>query len=156
MELYLMRHGDAEPGEGNDFARQLSDKGKKQAERMGAWLKTMRLAPMLFVVSPFPRAHETASIALDAVGKGSVLQSDERLAPGMTPDIACAVIHEFGAPEQRLCLVGHSPDLDNLASYLIGAREGTIEMRKAAIAAFETTRAGFGGSQLKWLINPKL
>ena len=156
MELFLMRHGDADPGEGDDFARRLSDKGKKQAERMGAWLKDMRLAPILFVVSPFPRAHETADIVQGALGKGSVLQSDERLAPGMLPDTACAVIHELGGHDQRLCLVGHSPDLDFLAAYLIGARGGAVEMRKAAVAAFETARAGFGGSLMKWLINPKL
>lgn len=156
MELFLMRHADAEPAADDDFSRLLTDKGRKQAEKMGAWLKVLHLAPALFVSSPFPRAHETAGIVAGVIGKGCATQPDERLAPGMTVETGCAAIHELGRDDRRLCLVGHSPDLDRLAAYLIGARDGAVEMKKGAVAAFETARAGFGGSLLKWLINPKL
>ena len=40
MELILWRHADAEdPGPKGDFARELTKKGRKQAERMAAWLR---------------------------------------------------------------------------------------------------------------------
>lgn len=156
MQLFLMRHADAEPAAGDDFSRRLTEKGRKQAEKMGGWLKSLDLAPILFLASPYPRAHETAAIVADVAGKGCATQPDERLASGMTVETGCAVIHELGREDRGLCLVGHSPDLDRLAAHLVGSRENAVEMKKGAVAAFATVRAGFGGSLLKWLVNPKL
>ncbi len=156
MELYLMRHADAEDGNGNDFSRALTERGRKQAEKMGDWLRELKAAPLLIVSSPYPRAHETANLLAGSLGKDTTARPDERLAPGMTPDAASAVIHEFGGRTERLMLVGHSPDLDRLAAYLVGAKEGGVEMRKGAIACLTAARAGFGGSTLRWLIDPKL
>ena len=53
-------------------------------------------------------------------------------------------------------LVGPAPDLDRLAVHLMGSRDGSVEMRKAAVAYFESFRPGHGGSRLRWLINPEL
>ncbi len=156
MDLFLMRHADAEDGNGNDFSRALTDKGRKQAEKMGDWLKELKAAPLLIITSPYPRAHQTASILAERLGKDTTARPDERLAPGMTMDVAAAVIHELGGGIERLMLVGHSPDLDRLAAYLIGAKEGGVEMRKGAVACLASARAGFGGSTLRWLIDPKL
>ena len=156
MELFLMRHADATETRGNDFARVLSEKGKQQSRAMGGWLREMRLFPMRVVFSPYPRAQETADLVIEELGGGSTAQPDERLAPGMQPDAGCEIIHELGGKNDRLCLVGHAPDLGRLASYLIGAKDAGIEMRKGAIAALETARTGFGGSTLQWLMHPKM
>lgn len=156
MELFLMRHADAVSGRGDDFVRELSDKGRKQAEKMGDWLKTIGVLPIHLIASPYPRAVETANIVAARLGEGASLATDERLAPGMTPDVGCAVVHEFGSPERKLMLVGHSPDLGRLACRLLGAKETGIDMKKAAVACFEVTVSGFGGSSLEWLITPKL
>lgn len=156
LELFLMRHADAIDGTGNDFSRTLSERGRKQAEKMGDWLKEMKTEPVLFVTSPFPRAYETANIIAARLENGSTVQPDERLAPGMTTEEGSGLIHELGNNAPRLALVGHAPDLGDLASYLIGAKESGIDMRKGAVANFECLRSGFGGSVLKWLIDPKL
>lgn len=156
MELYLMRHADAEPSAGNDFTRLLTEKGRKQAVKMAEWLRALDLGYLRLMTSPYPRAHETANIVAEILGPDAVVQPDERLASGMTVDAASALIHEAGTADGRLCLVGHSPDLDLLAAYLVGAKDRNIEMKKGAVAAFDTARAGFGGSLLKWLIHPKL
>lgn len=156
MELFLIRHADAIDGTGNDYSRTLSEKGRKQAEKMGDWLKEMKTDCLRIVTSPFPRAHETANIIAARLENATPVQPDERLAPGMATDVGSGLIHEFGKSAERLALVGHAPDLGNLASYLIGARENGIEMRKGAVACLECVRSGFGGSVLKWLIDPKL
>lgn len=150
-----MRHADAVDGEGNDFSRTLSEKGNRQARKMGEWLAANHEGDILVVSSPLPRARQTADAVAEAFGKHATLQQDERLAPGMTTDTASEVILEFGKKAPALMLVGHAPDLGELASYLIGGKEGAVEMRKAAIVCFETVRAGLGGSALRWLINPK-
>lgn len=156
MELFLMRHADAVDANGNDYARVLSPKGKKQAEKMGDWLKSMGIVPLGIVTSPYPRALETADIVASRLGEGTSARQDERLAPGMTTDVGAAVVHEFGQMHSKLLLVGHSPDFDRFAAHLVGAREAGVEMRKGAVAAFETARAGFAGSTLRWLIHPKM
>lgn len=156
MELLLMRHADAVSGTGDDFVRALSGKGRKQAEKMGNWLKRLDLFPLFMVSSPYPRAMETAAIVQGILGKDSALRKDERLSPGMTTDAGSALVHEFGAPGRRLLLVGHSPDLGRLCSHLLGARGSAVAMTKAAVACLEAENAGAGGSVLQWLITPKL
>ncbi len=74
----------------------------------------------------------------------------------MSVDEASARVHDFGGESVRLCLVGHAPDLDHLAAWIVGAGTTNIEMKKGAIAAFSCERPGSGGSTLKWLINPSL
>ncbi len=155
MRLYLMRHTDAEQSHGHDFDRRLSEEGKKQADKMGQWLKILDKGPLRFVTSPYPRAAETAEIVAAACGSEPP-QTDERLASGMSVDEASALVHDFGGESVRLCLVGHAPDLDHLAAWIVGAGTTNIEMKKGAIAAFSCERPGSGGSTLKWLINPSL
>lgn len=156
MDLYLMRHADAVDGDGNDFARTLSEKGRHQAAKMGDWLVDMKARDMTIVASPYLRAHETANIVASRLGPKATVQPDERLASGMAVDDGCALIHEFGDIDGALCLVGHTPDLDRLASYLLGSQAVCVDMRKGAIARLETARPAFGGSMLRWLIDPKM
>ena len=150
-----MRHADAVDGDGNDFSRTLSEKGHRQARTMGEWLAANHQGDILVVSSPLPRARQTADNVAKTLGKRATVQQDERLACGMSTDTASEVIMEFGKKAPALMLVGHAPDLGNLASYLLGGREETVEMRKGAIACFETVRAGQGGSTLRWLVNPR-
>lgn len=156
MLLYLIRHAEAENGGGPDYARRLTDKGRKQAARLGAWLGELGISPAGMVSSPYARALDTAILVAEALGRADAVRQDERLAPGMTVDEGCALVHELGDAAADLCLFGHAPDLGSLAAYLIGAKEGSVEMKKGAAACVEADRAGFGGSVLKWLVNPKL
>ncbi len=156
MDLYVMRHADAEDGTGNDFTRVLSEKGRSQAEKMGSWLKAIGPGPLSVVTSPFPRARETAQIVADQVDSAIPVRQDERLASGMRTDTGSSLLHEYGKDGEALLMVGHAPDLANLVAYLLGAKDGTVELRKGAVASLEVGRAGFGGSMLRWLITPKL
>lgn len=158
MDLYLMRHADAVSGHGDDFARVLSDKGRVQAAKMAELLERMARGqgPMRFVASPYPRAGETARIAAETFGPDAGVTEDERLSPGMTLDNADALILEQSREPGALCLVGHAPDLDRLASHLLGAEGTKVELKKGAVAAFEADRPGMGGAVLCWLATPKM
>lgn len=156
MHFYLMRHADAVTGNGGDYARVLSDKGRNQAEKMGAWLARLVAEPLLIVCSPYPRAHETATLLAKEMSGGATVQPDERLAPGMTTDMAGEIMHDYGRKSGSVMLVGHAPDCNRLAAHIIGANGAAVDIRKGGVAAFDTARAGFGGSTLEWLIHPKL
>ena len=61
MKLILVRHGEADPNRsGLDSARQLTERGHRQAE-LTAQSIAEQFKPDLFVVSPYIRAQQTLS-----------------------------------------------------------------------------------------------
>ena len=66
--IYLLRHGDAEEGDGDDARRRLTEKGERQAmPRAGRWRAGGEIDACLDQ-SPKVRAAETARIAAEALG----------------------------------------------------------------------------------------
>ncbi|MBC3766722.1 phosphohistidine phosphatase SixA [Neptunicella marina] len=59
MNLYIMRHGDAEQSNGQDSLRALTVKGVDEAAEAGEWLKSQGASIDLAMVSPFLRAQQT-------------------------------------------------------------------------------------------------
>jgi phosphohistidine phosphatase len=150
--LHVLRHahaGNPERWHGDDAERPLSDKGRKQAERLGKLLEDADEAPDLFITSPKVRAEETAQIVAKRLG--APVAVDRRLGGaldlGTLSDVLLAHPHA-----ERPCVVGHDPDFSELLSILAGAE---LEMKKGALATVEVDRplrAGAGG--LRWLIPP--
>ena len=142
--LYLLRHahaGDPERWAGDDDLRPLSDKGRRQCERLGAVLAGWSDAPDLFVASPRLRARETAELVAAPLGVN--VEVDDRLAGPLDAAVAEAIAVAHGA--ERTCLVGHDPDFSYLLGELLGLPE--VPMRKAAFAGVEfpgPVRAGRG------------
>lgn len=85
--LILARHGNAEklPG-GKDADRQLSEKGKQQAEKLGAALEGYHFD--VIVSSPLTRASDTAMIATGRPGEFREIVHLNELAPD-TDDKNC-------------------------------------------------------------------
>ncbi len=120
MELVLWRHADAEDGY-DDLARKLTPKGRRDAEKVAAWL-LKRLPPDFRVVaSPAARAQQTAQ-ALKAK-----VQTDPRLAPGAS---AQDIVNAAGR-SGTVVLVGHQPDLGEAIAHLLGGN--SIRLQKGAL-----------------------
>ena len=93
--LYIIRHGESEANVANaqalavgaqelsvsgpDRNVPLSPRGVAQASALGAWLKTVDPPPATFLVSPYRRCIETASVAIASSGRAIPIQTDERL-----------------------------------------------------------------------------
>ena len=61
-----------------------------------------------------------------------------------------------GRKHRRLALVGHEPDLGELATRLLAAR-GQVEFRKGAVCAIDVDAALPGGpGTLRWLLPPRV
>lgn len=126
MQLILWRHADAEDAAGgDDLARALTRKGRKQAERMAQWLRPQLAPDWLVLASPARRALETARALTDEPEERS------RLAPGAR---ASDILEEVGWPdhERPVVVVGHQPTLGQVAGRLLGARH-ELAIRKAAM-----------------------
>lgn len=153
--LALLRHAHAgDPGRwtGPDATRPLSDKGRRQAERLGRHLRAVGDESDLLIASPKVRALQTAEIVGEALGIR--VTTDERLAGALDLDDVEAVLRDAGDPARPI-LVGHDPDFSDLLGALLGTPG--IAMRKGAFARLEVERPLRPGSgELRVLLPPDL
>ena len=117
--LILLRHAkSAWPGGVIDEERPLSDRGRKAAPVIGAYMAREKLIPDLALVSPARRAQETWQLVRETLPEGIA----EREATGIYEVAAhdiLAVIQTAEPGIRTLLLVGHNPGLEDLASLLV-------------------------------------
>jgi len=89
MELLILCAGaGAKDWDGAKSDRPLRTKGKRQAQKIGAWLGKERLRPDLVLVSDNLRARVSAEKALKAAGwTAANIQCSEALSSGKLPDL---------------------------------------------------------------------
>ena len=135
--IWLLRHGDAESGSGDDASRGLTSKGERQGRNAGRALAALGVELDACVSSPKLRAAEMARLACEPLGVN--VETDDRLAGGDfdPPDLA--------AGRGDVLLVGHEPDMSAAVARLTGAN---LEMKKGGLAAIE-------GGQLLALLRPE-
>jgi phosphohistidine phosphatase len=135
--IYLLRHGDAEDGDGDDAARRLTPKGERQAEAAGRALATMGAGIDACLASPKVRALDTARLACKALGLAPEVA--EELRGGRFDSLALA------AGRGDVLLVGHEPDFSGEVARLTGAN---VKLKKGGLAVVD-------GSTLVALLRPK-
>ena len=125
MDLILWRHADAAPGS-RDLERKLTAKGRKQAERVSAWLIARLPGRYTVLASPARRARETA----DALG--ARYRIVERLAPGAA---AGDILEACGWPSHKgvVVVVGHQPDLGRSVALLVSGTEDEWSVKKGGL-----------------------
>jgi phosphohistidine phosphatase len=126
MQLILWRHAEAEDGAGKpDIERELTKRGRKQAERMAAWLETQLKEDWRILVSPATRPLQTVQ-PLERE-----FEQCEEVGLAATPD---SVLHVAEWPRARrpVLVVGHQPTLGQVAARLLGGAEGEVSVRKGA------------------------
>jgi phosphohistidine phosphatase len=135
--IYLLRHGDAEEGTGDDAARRLTLKGERQARAAGRALAAIAATPDACLTSPKARAADTAKLACEALGPEPEITDELRGGP--FDSIALA------AGRGDVILVGHEPDFSAEVARLTGA---SVRLRKGGLAVVD-------GSTLVALLRPK-
>ena len=125
MDLILWRHADAQEGE-QDMLRPLTGKGRKQAERMAAWLHAHLPEDTRILTSPARRCLETA----DALKLK--YQVAANLAPGAD---AALLLAAAGWPEASgaVLVVGHQPTLGEAASLLLFGETRGLSLKKGGV-----------------------
>ena len=138
-ELLLLRHGIAEARQDGraDASRALTAAGRRRCAVVLERLRQRGLAADRLLSSPLLRARQTAELAVQADLAPS-LELAEALAPGggSLAQLALwlAALPAGAGRRPRLLLVGHEPDLGELASALLGAPAGAITLRKSGLA----------------------
>lgn len=125
MDLLLWRHAEAVEGS-PDHARELTERGIKQARRMAEWLHAHRPKKLRVIASPTVRTRQTAAAFTD----------DFTIVPAIGPDASVAdLIGAAGWPDAgaAVLIVGHQPSLGRLASLLLSGVEADWTIKKGAL-----------------------
>jgi phosphohistidine phosphatase len=131
MHLLLWRHAEAEEGP-DDLARRLTSRGRKQAERVAAWLTACLPNEAQVLVSPAVRAQQTARAL------GREMETREELAPNVDALSVLRAVDWPNGPEWAL-VVGHQPTLGLVAADLLGTAE-CLSLRKGGVMWFESRK----------------
>lgn len=135
--IYLLRHGQAEDGNGDDAARRLTAKGERQAQAAGHALVALGAGIDACLTSPKVRAAETARLACVALGLEPETAGDLRGGPFDSASLA--------AGRRNVLFAGHEPDFSSEVARLTGAK---VKLRKGGLAIVD-------GSTLLALLRPE-
>jgi phosphohistidine phosphatase SixA len=154
-QLCLLRHahaGDPMKWAGSDEVRPLTERGRRQSERLGRFLAATGFKPDSILSSPKTRASETAGLVAAALGLRVLIVGE--LGEPLDLERVDHILHSAGDPGRPL-VVGHDPDFSALAAELAGVSD--LPLRKAALVRIDATRPlRAGGGTLRWLVPPEL
>jgi phosphohistidine phosphatase len=158
VELMLVRHAMAAergPNYPDDRKRPLTTEGVARFKRVVDGLKGLGVTLDLVLTSPLVRAHHTAELLVAGIGGKPRLEVLDALAPGGRMVQVLDALAKQSKRARHLALVGHEPDLGELAARLLRAR-GTIEFKKGAVCCIELDGAmPTGPGTLRWLLPPR-
>ena len=147
QQLWLLRHGEAEPHDADpDDLRELTPRGRDQSRSAGRALEALGVEIHLCFTSPKVRARDTALIACAELGVEPV--DEQSLAEGFDGRAALELMAAAG-PDQRVLVVGHEPDFSQVVYDLTGGR---IDFKKGGIAA---VRLSGSRGELIVLVRPR-
>lgn len=113
--LLLLRHAKSDWPDGiSDPDRPLSERGIRDAPRMGAYMAEKGLLPGLALISPARRTQDTWELVASAFNTAHTARIESLLyaAPART---ILEVVRTAPAPVETLLVVGHNPGLEMLA-----------------------------------------
>lgn len=153
MDLLLWRHAEAEGGT-PDAKRKLTERGKKQAERMAAWIRQHTPQKLHVIASPAIRCQQTAQAL------GLPFDTDPRV--GTDHDVS-ELLAAIGWPDggeekcRAVLVVGHQPTLGRAAALLLSGNEANWTIKKGAMWWFSNrTRRGETHTILRATLPPEL
>jgi phosphohistidine phosphatase len=110
-----------------DRARQLMERGRKDAATIGAYMASHALVPDRVMTSPAARTQETWKFAAPAFRPAPAVTPVERLYDA-TPHDILGVIRAAPLAARSLLILGHNPGLHAVALLLVAS--GDIETRE--------------------------
>ena len=157
-EIYLVRHAiAAERGDDwpDDSKRPLTERGISRFKEGVGGLHGLDAVIDEIFSSPLVRARQTADLLAAGVDGRPTVKLLDALAPGHSPATVVAQLAK-AAKGRRLALVGHEPDLGELAAFLIGARR-SLPFKKGGICRIDVAGLSSKASgTLVWFVTPKI
>lgn len=149
MELLLWRHAEAVDSL-PDEQRELTSRGRRQAESIAEWLTERRPNDLRMIVSPTKRTQQTARFF------SREFETSPRVGPAADFQ---SLLDEAGWPEAggAVLVIGHQPTLGHTASFLLTGKVAELSFKKGALWWISTReRGGIPQSVLKASITAEL
>ena len=153
MNIYLIRHGDAEriSLDKKDFDRELTESGKaKLKSAVNNWKNLIKKFDHI-VTSPLTRALQTANVIAEQYDALDKIIIDKKLSPGCDTDNIIEIANSLNGDD--IAFVGHQPDLSEELSELISPKGAYVDFKKGAIAKISFgNKVKAGSGTLEYLI----
>jgi phosphohistidine phosphatase len=156
-QLYLIRHavaeqrGDAWP---DDAKRPLSEEGMARMRKAVRGLARLDVSIDVILTSPLVRARQTAEIVAAGLAPRPSIVNVDALTPAGT-FAALAADLEKHARKTSIALVGHEPNIGEIAARLLGSRH-PIEFKKGAVCRIDVDELPpHGPGDLRWFLPPR-
>ncbi|MGE0564175.1 MAG: histidine phosphatase family protein [Pseudolabrys sp.] len=136
--LILLRHSKTERialGQA-DFDRELTDRGRSDAEIIGTYIARHKLVPSHALVSPARRTRQTWDIASGHFKSGPHVVFEDRIYDA-SPERLFRLVETADPAATTLMIVGHNPGLHELALALTAT--GNIDAREELQEKFPTS-----------------
>jgi phosphohistidine phosphatase len=157
-ELYLVRHAiAAERGDDwpDDTKRPLTAAGVSRFREVVDGLVWFGVGLDEIYSSPLVRARQTADLLSAGLDGGPPVRVLDELSPGHESSRLLAELAKR-VKRRRVALVGHEPDLGELAAALLGAAHA-LPFRKGGVCRIDVDRLGPSASgSLIWFLPPKV
>ncbi|WP_233863704.1 phosphohistidine phosphatase SixA [Paraburkholderia adhaesiva] len=153
MDLILWRHAEAEEMAASDLARQLTTRGRKQAQNVAKWLRARLPDDALILASPATRTIQTVETLTDQY------RVVRELAPNASVDDVLKAAGWPGGLAPTVVIVGHQPVLGEIAAQLLssGQDQRSWALKKGALVWIASRdRNGNGQAVLHAAITPDL
>lgn len=150
MNLFVLRHGQAEQYASSDERRALTPEGlSRTRDLLLRSVDDLRNVDRI-LASPYLRAQQTAQLAAELLDLS--IESSELLTPNSS------LVALSGWLEQQtgktLLLVSHQPLVSNLLAWLCGESRGHYFMAPGALACLQFEVPARGCADLCWLRQP--
>lgn len=162
MKLYLVQHAKAASKQ-EDPQRPLTEEGRRDIQRVAAFIKPLKLCVDYLWHSGKRRAEQTAGFLAEVVR----INKEQTVRDGLGPNDDVGVIRdELASIETDVMIVGHLPFLSRLASLLLAGSEPRPSERgggeSANMVAFKQggivclNRSEDNQWQIDWMVTPEL
>ena len=149
--LLILRHAKTQPdAPAGDHARELTERGHRNAAVMGAYIHNRAGTPDAIITSDATRALQTAEIVAEAVGFASPLTVEPRIYTADV-DTLLALVRSIRDEVDTAVIIGHNPGFEELAEALAGNHDQGVRLPTAGLALLEfdverwdAVRAGSG------------
>ncbi len=152
MKLYLVQHGKAASKE-IDPQRPLTEEGRKDVQRIAAFIKPLGLCVDCLWHSGKKRTAQTAEVLAEAVKINNPQTARDGLGPN---DDAAALRDELASAGQDIMIVGHLPFLSKLASLLLSGSElgEIVAFKNGGVVAMSSSEENLW--RVDWIVTPQL
>jgi phosphohistidine phosphatase len=133
--LILLRHAKSDWPDVPDHDRPLAKRGRRDAPRVGQWLRDHGYLPDTVICSTARRTRQTWDLVAPELNGSPNVQFEPR-AYAASPQTLLYLCRELPSPCRAALLIGHNPGIEELAGALAAQGAAGLRFPTAAAAVF--------------------